>query len=62
MTYTYISTISFLKGIRHNQAFCTTEAVVEQHVVRGWIHTQDWLNAPSKQACTWGGTIPEAMF
>jgi hypothetical protein len=35
MTYTYISTISFLKGTIHNQALCTTEAVVERHVVRG---------------------------
>jgi len=61
MTYTYIGTISFLKGTIHNQALCATEAVVE-HVIRGWIHTQDWLSAPSKQAYTWGGTIPGAEF
>jgi len=53
MTCTYISTISFLKGTIYNQAHCTTEAAVEQHVVRGWMHIQDWLSAPSKQAYTW---------
>jgi len=38
-----IKIIVFLKEPIQNQAICTTQAVVELGVVRGWSHTQGQL-------------------
>jgi hypothetical protein len=40
----------------------TAEVVVEQDVVKGWIHTHSWLYLPEKQVHAWGCILVPVFF